>query len=84
MQTTMKGERTAVADQKRQERQEKMDQQRMDNESPAAKDSPLPGEHFPDRAPLQWSPRFGSIPRVIEVCRGITGAKARLQGAGRA
>lgn len=28
------------------EKLEKLDQQRMDNESPAAKEAPLPGEHL--------------------------------------
>jgi hypothetical protein len=34
-----------VADEATPEKLEKLDQQRMDGESPAAKDAPLPGEH---------------------------------------
>lgn len=39
------------------EKLEKLDQQRMDNESPAAKDAPSPGEHVSTKtSPQGWGP----------------------------
>lgn len=67
-----------VTDESKQDRRERFEQQRMDNESPAAGRAPAPGEHVP----AIWVPRAGAIPRIVAACRLIAQGAMRPHGAG--